>query len=61
MEVAGMNKENGPTKLVPIINTPLLLTNTWSFRHFSRYLCYPMLILMELHKIMINGWIKKYG
>jgi hypothetical protein len=53
MEVAGMNKKNGSNLLVPI-QTPLLLTDAWSFLHFSRYLCYPMLKFMYEY---LNGSI----
>jgi len=48
MRVAGMNKENGPAKkLVPIQYPPFADNKSLIFRHFARYLCYPMLKLQR--------------
>lgn len=55
MRATEMNKKNGLARLIPI-NTPLLLTNcTWSFRHFSRYLCRPMLKLQRELMFLIDS------
>ncbi|MCK4384713.1 MAG: hypothetical protein KAW52_00475 [candidate division Zixibacteria bacterium] len=51
-----MNKKNGPTiNLVPIKYPPFADNNSLLFRHFSRYLCRPMLKLQRELLFLIDS------
>jgi len=57
MRVTDMNKKlNGPAKkLVPIHYPPFADNKSLVFRHFSRYLCRPMLKLQKELSFLIDS------